>query len=83
MAYEQKEGNGSLFKNKYKAKEGQPDYKGNIKINGVEIQLVAYLNDYKDGKYLKIIVDNKPKKEAFTPRGNDEMPKDELNDVPF
>ncbi len=34
MAYEQKEGQGSLFPNDRKEKETHPDWKGEIKING-------------------------------------------------
>ncbi len=34
MAYEQKEGQGSLFPNDRKEKDTHPDWKGEIKING-------------------------------------------------
>ena len=36
MTYEMKDGSFSLFKNDKKLTEKHPDYKGSIKINGVE-----------------------------------------------
>lgn len=42
MAYEQKEGQGSLFRNERKEKETHPDWKGEIKINGKLYWLSAW-----------------------------------------
>lgn len=55
MAYELKEMQGSLFKNSKKTTELQPDYTGKIKINGVELQLSAWVAKSKSGEtYLNI-----------------------------
>ncbi len=57
MAYEIKENVGNLFKNKYKDKEGQPDYR----CDGVRItapgdyKIAAWINTDKNGaKYMKL-----------------------------
>lgn len=51
-----KENSGALFKNNEKTKETQPDFRGNITINGVDYQLSAWKNISKrDGKtYLSL-----------------------------
>jgi hypothetical protein len=55
MAYELKEMQGSLFKNSKKLTELQPDYTGKIKVNGVELQLSAWVAKTKAGEtYLNI-----------------------------
>lgn len=55
MAYELKEMQGSLFKNSKKTTELQPDYTGKIKVNGVELQLSAWVAKTKAGEtYLNI-----------------------------
>lgn len=65
MAYELKEMQGSLFKNSKKTTELQPDYTGKIKVNGVELQLSAWVAKTKAGEtYLNIKA-----KEAM-PNGN-------------
>lgn len=49
MAYEQKNNEGSLFKNEQK--EGkQPDYKGSMTIKGQQYWLSAWINKDKNGK---------------------------------
>lgn len=55
MAYELKEMQGSLFKNSKKTTELQPDYTGKIKVNGLELQLSAWVAKSKAGDtYLNI-----------------------------
>lgn len=55
MAYELKEMQGSLFKNSKKTTELHPDYTGKIKVNGVELQLSAWVAKTKGGEtYLNI-----------------------------
>jgi uncharacterized protein (DUF736 family) len=66
MAYEQKDGQGSLFKNKRKETERHPDYNGSITINGVEYWLSAWLKTAQSGeKYMSLAL-GKPK-EAKAP----------------
>lgn len=42
MAFELKDNTGSLFKNDKKEKDNQPDWKGTVKINGVEYYLYGW-----------------------------------------
>lgn len=65
---------GSLSKNLKKEKDTHPDYKGSININGVEHWFDAWIKDGEKGKFLSCKIGD-PKKQGFTPRGNDEMPK--------
>jgi hypothetical protein len=87
MAYEMKEGSGSLFKNDRKEKETHPDYTGSIMVNGKEHWLSGWLKEGKKGKFFSLSI-GKPKEQSnFKPRGNDEMPKHTIEDddlaVPF
>jgi uncharacterized protein (DUF736 family) len=50
VSYEQRDGQGALFKNDEKHGERDPDYRGNIKINGQEYWLSAWLKTSKEGK---------------------------------
>lgn len=54
MAYELKDGQGSLFKNDRKERENHPDYTGTIKINGQEFYLSAWLKDGSKGKFFSM-----------------------------
>ena len=54
MAYEHKEGQGSLFKNE-KQNDRQPDYKGTILINGVTYEVAAWERTSQKGmQYLSL-----------------------------
>ncbi len=55
MAYEQKEGRGSLFKNTRKQNDKHADYNGSIKIEGREYWLNAWLKQSANGtKYMSL-----------------------------
>lgn len=41
---------GALFKNEDKTKDSQPDYRGPINVQGVDLELAAWLKDSKSGK---------------------------------
>jgi hypothetical protein len=86
MAYELKEGGGSLFKNDRKESEKQADYTGSIMVNGKEHWLSGWIKEGKKGKFFSIAIGNeKVPKDNFTPRGSDELPKHTIEDdeVPF
>ena len=50
MSYEQKDGQGSLFKNDDRETEQHPLYKGSITVAGVQYWLAAWLKESKNGK---------------------------------
>lgn len=49
MAYEQRDMNGSLFKNDRKEKDTHADYRGSALINGDEYWLDAWINKDRNG----------------------------------
>lgn len=56
MGYEQKEGQGALFKNTKKTSANQPDYRGDCKINGVDCWLSAWIKEGKNGKFMSLAI---------------------------
>ncbi len=82
MAYEQRDGQGSLFKNKRKETEKHPDYNGSITINGVEHWLSAWLKTAQSGeKYMSLSL-GKPK-ESRSPAPATAPVKDFDDDIGF
>ena len=80
--YEMKDGSFSLFKNDKKITEKHPDFKGSIKINGVEHWFDAWTKEGKNGKFISGRIGD-PKHKGFTPKGEDEMPKVKDDDFAF
>jgi hypothetical protein len=86
MAYEHKDGSGALFKNTKKEKDTHPDYRGELMLNGVLLEVAAWIKDGAKGKYMSISA--KPKTEKLPsmapakvePRGS---VADMADDIPF
>ena len=77
---DKKDNSGVLFKNDKKESGNQPDYKGNITVNGVEYWLSAWIKEGKSGKFMGLAVN--PKDAQQTPRKV--SPKDMDDDsIPF
>jgi hypothetical protein len=53
--YEQKDGTGALFKNEKKSKPEHADYTGNIKVEGIDFWLNAWIKTASSGrKYMSL-----------------------------
>ena len=85
MAYEQKDGQGSLFKNKRKETEKHPDYTGSITINGVECWLSAWIKEGKSGKFMSLSVGKPKQARDETYKKPADAPADNFGDseIPF
>lgn len=63
MAYEMKNGSGSLFKNEKKSADTHADYNGSIMVEGREYWLNAWIKESATGKkYMSLSI--KPKDDA-------------------
>lgn len=86
MAYEQKDNSGTLFKNKSKETDTQPEYKGHVLIGGQEYWINAWVKtaqkgDHKGDKFFSLSFQPKGEQEFkasdFTP-GTPPAPEDDL-----
>jgi len=81
LAYEMKDGQGSLFRNDKKTGDKSPDYTGKIKWNGKEYRLAGWLKEGRTGKFLSVQMSEPRQKEAPKDAGTGHV---DLNDsVPF
>lgn len=83
MDFKHKDGYGSIFKNSYKEKDNQPDYKGNgTTLSGKDVEIAAWVKTAKDGqKYLSLKWEEKQQEE--TKKKTPEPVVAEQNDLPF
>lgn len=84
--YEQKAGQGAIFKNEKKEKETHPDYRGNFKgLDGKDYEISLWLKTAQSGKkYFSVSVQEPYKKDAAPAKPQD--PADLLDDdggLPF
>ena len=83
MDFKHKDGYGSIFKNSYKEKDNQPDYKGSgTTLSGKDVEIADWVKTAKDGqKYLSLKWEEKQQEE--TKKKTPEPAVAEQNDLPF
>lgn len=67
MAYELKDGQGSLFRNERKEQDNHPDYAGSIMVGGVEYWLNGWLKTGAKGKFFSLSVKPKQPRQESKP----------------
>ena len=69
-------GSGGLFRNNFKEKPNQPDFRGDITILGERYLLAGWLKKGKRGKYLSIVArpDEQEREQAPQERTGDAIP---------
>ena len=75
--YEQRDNSGSLFKNERKENENQPAYTGKCMVNGLPMQISAWVKEGKSGKFMSLSLQPKEDK----PRQEKKVSEEE--DLPF
>lgn len=84
MSYDNRN-RGVLFKNKKKTKDTQPDYQGNINVDGIEYDLAGWKKEPKAGgdTFLSLKID--VRKENGYPSRPKPAPRREIedDDIPF
>lgn len=85
MAYELKEGQGSLFKNERREKDTHPNLQGTILVAGVEYWINGWTKEGAKGRWISLSV--KPKEAAAKPAGKAPKPAaddfDDDQNIPF
>ncbi len=85
MAYEPKDGSGSLFKTDRKESDNQPDYKGQIMVGGVQYWLSAWIKKSESGRtYMSLSVQRPEEKrqERAAPPPRQQRRQDD-DEIPF
>jgi hypothetical protein len=84
MAYELRDGQGTLFRNERKETEKHPDYTGSIKLpDGTEHWLSGWIKQGAKGKFFSLQV-GKPKSEpARAPAARKPVAADMDDEIPF
>ena len=78
--YEHKENSGSLFRNERKEKETHPDYKGTCLLNGVKMEIAAWIKESSTGTKFMSLRFEEPRERAAAPKKSEEVVDE---DIPF
>lgn len=89
MAYEQRPGSFSIFKNEKKEKDTHPDYKGDgMDLTGTPVWISAWIKEGKNGKFMSCSMKAKEAKEEPKSKPQDKGADkgafdDFADDIPF
>jgi len=81
--FEHREGGMTIFKNSYKEKENQPDYKGEALIDGKKKQVSCWIKQGKNGKFFSCQVQDPYKPAETTAAEKAHINNDFDDDIPF
>ncbi|MBM3460762.1 MAG: hypothetical protein FJX76_01545 [Armatimonadetes bacterium] len=82
MAYEHREGSGTLFKNHRRDKDTQPNARGEALIGGVVYEISAWTKQTKTGEPWQSL-SFKPKQMSETDRRKERKPPTSKEEIPF
>lgn len=81
---EQRDNSGVLFKEKEKKNPNYPDYKGNVRVNGQEYWLSAWIKEGKNGKFMGLALSPKEEQGQAPAKAKPKASFDDLDsDLPF
>jgi len=82
MDNNQRDNSGVLFKNEKREKESHPHYKGNIRVDGQDYWLSAWIKEGKNGKFMGLAVS--PKDDQPQPQSKPKARIEDMDsDIPF
>ena len=81
--FQQRDNNGSLFKNDKKTAEKHPDYKGSAMVDGVEYWLSSWVKTGMNGKFMSIAFEPKDANRAAKSNAPVREEEDDSEDMPF
>jgi uncharacterized protein (DUF736 family) len=76
--YEHKENSGSLFRNERKEKETHPDYKGTCLLNGVKMEIAAWIKESSTGSKFMSLRFEEPRERPAAPKKSEGVADEEI-----